>query len=118
IPSTTMKALLAYPWPGNVRQLKNALRVMIALLDDTDTVIELAHLPEDLVTAIADTPPHVAAAEDLRSCEQRLVRACLQRHGGNVSAAARELGITRTTLYRKLRQDEDARQNNDPSEST
>ncbi|MBT0961542.1 sigma-54-dependent Fis family transcriptional regulator [Denitromonas iodatirespirans] len=98
--------LRAYPWPGNVRQLKNALRVMVALLDDTDTVIEPAHLPEDLVTAMADTPPVVAASEDLRSCEQRLVRACLQRHGGNVSAAARELGITRTTLYRKLRQDE------------
>ncbi len=110
--------LRAYPWPGNVRQLKNALRVMVALLDDSDTVIELAHLPEDLVTAIADTPPHVHAAEDLRSCEQRLVRACLQRHAGNISAAARELGITRTTLYRKLRQDEEAKQNNTPQRDT
>lgn len=98
--------LRAYPWPGNVRQLKNALRVMVALLDDSDSVIEPAHLPEDLVAAMADSTPVVGAAEDLRSCEQRLVRACLQRHGGNVSAAARELGITRTTLYRKLRQDD------------
>ncbi|TVT49805.1 MAG: sigma-54-dependent Fis family transcriptional regulator [Denitromonas halophila] len=110
--------LRAYPWPGNVRQLKNALRVMVALLDDTDTVIDLKHLPEDLVTAIANTPAHTPAAEDLRSCEQRLVRACLQRHGGNVSAAARELGITRTTLYRKLRQDDNAAQDNAPGEPT
>ncbi|MFV0665133.1 MAG: sigma-54-dependent Fis family transcriptional regulator [Denitromonas sp.] len=107
--------LRSYPWPGNVRQLKNALRVMVALLDDADTVIEPTHLPEDLVAAMADTPP-IGAAEDLRSCEQRLVRACLQRHGGNVSAAARELGITRTTLYRKLRQDDDASQNSSPGE--
>ena len=103
--------LRSYPWPGNVRQLKNALRVMVALLDDADTVIEPAHLPEDLVAAMADAPAIVAEAEDLRSCEQRLVRACLQRHGGNISAAARELGITRTTLYRKLRQDDDTTNN-------
>ncbi len=103
--------LRSYPWPGNVRQLKNALRVMVALLDEADTVIEPAHLPEDLVAAMADAPAIVAEAEDLRSCEQRLVRACLQRHGGNISAAARELGITRTTLYRKLRQDDDTTNN-------
>lgn len=46
-------------------------------------------------------------SRDLRSTELRLIRDCLARHRGNVSAAARELGITRTTLYRKIRQHPD-----------
>jgi transcriptional regulator of acetoin/glycerol metabolism len=94
--------LRRHPWPGNIRQLKNVLRVAVALLGDDEELTE-HHLPEDILEESAETPKTPPGSSDLRATELRLVRACLARHEGNVSAAARELGITRTTLYRKLR---------------
>jgi transcriptional regulator of acetoin/glycerol metabolism len=99
----SVRAILRrHPWPGNIRQLKNVLRVAVALLGDDEELTE-QHLPEDILEESAETPKTPPGSSDLRATELRLVRACLARHEGNVSAAARELGITRTTLYRKLR---------------
>jgi len=93
-------------WPGNIRQLKNALRVALALLGDDEDLLTEAHLPDELLEDVhSETQDRLTPAScDLRSTELRLIRDCLARHRGNVSAAARELGITRTTLYRKMRQ--------------
>ncbi|MBL8446792.1 MAG: sigma-54-dependent Fis family transcriptional regulator [Zoogloeaceae bacterium] len=106
---SALSRLRRHAWPGNIRQLKNVLRVAIALLGEDEYVLTENHLPEELLEDLASegvdtlSPTH----RDLRSTELRLIRECLARHGGNVSAAARELGITRTTLYRKLRQTPD-----------
>ncbi len=106
---SALNRLRRHAWPGNIRQLKNVLRVAIALLGDNESVLTEEHLPEELLedlsseTSAALSPAH----RDLRSTELRLIRDCLTRHGGNVSAAARELGITRTTLYRQLRHTQD-----------
>src|SRR5574338_362644 len=99
--------LRSHRWPGNIRQLKNALRVALALLDDHEGVLTEEHLPEELMEDVGriDELGLAPPGGDLRSTELRLIRDCLARHRGNVSAAARELGITRTTLYRKLRQE-------------
>lgn len=100
--------LRRHAWPGNIRQLKNALRVALALLGDDEDLLTDAHLPDELMEDVAHgdhEPFPTPASRDLRTTELRLIRDCLARHGGNVSAAARELGITRTTLYRKLRQE-------------
>jgi sigma-54 dependent transcriptional regulator, acetoin dehydrogenase operon transcriptional activator AcoR len=89
-----LQRLRAYAWPGNLRQLRNFLRLSIALIGD-DGVLDMAALTGDMLEA--QNP-----ATGLRAAQHRLVQETLARHGGNISAAARELGITRTTLYRKL----------------
>ena len=80
-----------YPWPGNLRQLDNLLRTLLALVDD-GTVLTPDHLPATLRAA---QPAQRQTANTLHSL--------LQQHGGNASAAARALGISRSTFYRRLR---------------
>ncbi|AQH00958.1 sigma-54-dependent Fis family transcriptional regulator [Burkholderia sp. KK1] len=97
-----------HPWPGNFRQLSNVLRTASAMLDDHDTHIRVEHLPHDFVDELGervpahDAPPSASGAR-LADIEAGAVAAALKAHGGNVSATARALGISRTTLYRKLR---------------
>lgn len=111
-----------YRWPGNIRQMHNAIRVALALLDDGESVVGPSHLPEELFALEADheeqaaqgkvisSPkvvggiPAVAAgpAESLDVIERRAIEQVLQEEKGNVSAAARRLGISRNTLYRKM----------------
>ncbi|MCB1956204.1 MAG: sigma-54-dependent Fis family transcriptional regulator [Rhodocyclaceae bacterium] len=101
----TLDLLRRQAWPGNLRQMRNVLRVAIAMLSPDEHELRPSHLPEDGIDQNAShVPQPLPAGGDLRATERRLVRECLDRHDGNVSAAARELGITRTTLYRKLRQ--------------
>jgi transcriptional regulator of acetoin/glycerol metabolism len=97
-----------YRWPGNVRQLANALRTACALLGDEETQIERPHLPEDLVDELLGSAPATTRAvqdedADLRLQAQRQIDTVLQACQGNLSEAARRLGISRNTLYRKLR---------------
>ncbi len=107
VPQETLDVLRRHPWPGNLRQMRNVLRVAIAMLASDEHELLPAHLPEDCLDAGAGDESMPATSHgDLRAAELRIVRDCLARHAGNVSAAARELGITRTTLYRKLRQAE------------
>ncbi|HEV3427616.1 MAG TPA: sigma-54-dependent Fis family transcriptional regulator [Paraburkholderia sp.] len=107
-------------WPGNLRQLANVLRTA-AIMAEGEDAIELAHLPEDLIDDcdsaedaqapdLAADPPAVmpdiasdAAPARLADWQARLIDDTLSRHGGNVSAAARELGLARNTVYRHLR---------------
>jgi len=101
-------ALGAYRWPGNLRQLHNALRTAAALLADGELQISWPHLPEDLAddlqAARATRPPQVLADQeaDLRLQEAHTVARVVEVCQGNLSEAARRLGISRNTLYRKL----------------
>lgn len=88
--------LRRHPWPGNLRQLRNVLRLAVALLGD-ERVLTPEFLPSEFIDVATDQ-----VESGLRAAQTRLVRETVKRHGGNISAAARELGITRTTLYRKL----------------
>jgi transcriptional regulator of acetoin/glycerol metabolism len=91
-----------YAWPGNLRQLLHALRTACALLDEGESLIERQHLPDDLAAELA--PPAFAPAPGaLREQGDALIRQALAEAGGNVSEAARRLGIGRNTLYRRLR---------------
>ena len=97
-----------YRWPGNVRQLANALRTACALLGDEETLITHAQLPEDLLDELRASTPLAARTvqdedADLRVQAQRSIERVLQDCQGNVTEAARRLGISRNTLYRKLR---------------
>jgi transcriptional regulator of acetoin/glycerol metabolism len=97
-----------HPWPGNFRQLSNVLRTACAMLDDHDTHIHVEHLPHDFLDELrepdqADEAPTLQGGARLADIEASAVAASLKANGGNVSATARELGVSRTTIYRKLR---------------
>jgi Nif-specific regulatory protein len=86
--------LLAYRWPGNVRQLRNVIDSAVVLADGD--VIE----PHDL--GLRDGGSQMLDTLNIESWERRLIAEALQRAGGSVPDAARLLGIGRATLYRKI----------------
>jgi sigma-54 dependent transcriptional regulator, acetoin dehydrogenase operon transcriptional activator AcoR len=89
-------AIAAHPWPGNVRELKSTLAVA-KLGAGAASWIELAHLPPDFSTAPA------APRGELDVAERDALRRVLAECHGNLSEAARKLGVARSTLYRMLR---------------
>ncbi|MCC5809595.1 MAG: sigma-54-dependent Fis family transcriptional regulator [Ectothiorhodospiraceae bacterium] len=94
------RALLKQDWPGNVRELEHCLQRAL-LLSDTP-VLE----PEDLFDELT-TPPNAvgeeALADYLRAREYEHIRQALARHGGQITATARSLGISRKNLWEKMR---------------
>ena len=102
ISQKAQKALLAYPWPGNIRELQNILERGTALCQ-SDT-IEIEDLPTE-ITSQRSTGFLTAAAErglSLAQLEQEYIEQVLQQEGGNKTRAAQRLGLDRKTLYRKL----------------
>jgi transcriptional regulator with PAS, ATPase and Fis domain len=100
-------AFAAYPWPGNMRQLSNVLGTACALMGNDETVIEFSHLPDDVAEELVVLPDQrvVEDAEtDLRLQAGRCVQQAVRASRGNISEAALRLGISRNTLYRKLRE--------------
>lgn len=95
--------LLSHPLPGNVRQLKQALEVACVLAEGLGW-IEPAHLHLPYVPTEAGALPMGGRATTLREQNRLRVQQTLAACGGNVSEAARQLGISRTTLYRALRE--------------
>jgi two-component system NtrC family response regulator len=96
----TVDHLMRHPWPGNCRELRNALRCA-ALLAGTDA-IQPGHLPRALLRAAGEMAP-AAVPATLLAAEREHIRQTLEQVGGNRSRAARLLGIDRGTLARKLR---------------
>lgn len=96
-----MERLVAYGWPGNVRQLINVLRCAVALADDG--VIGLDCLPPEVMAVPAERRSVAQSLETTRdAAEAAHLQTTLEQHGGNVTSAARSLGINRATFYRKL----------------
>ncbi|CAM3994053.1 Acetoin catabolism regulatory protein [Pseudomonas reidholzensis] len=90
-----------FDWPGNIRQLEMVLRTALAMREEGQQVLGLEHLTDCLLDELAGA---TAPSGSLRESELELIRGALARHQGNVSAAAEALGISRATLYRKLKQ--------------
>jgi transcriptional regulator of acetoin/glycerol metabolism len=101
-------AFADFAWPGNLRQLVNALRTACALLDDDENRIGWQHLPDDLAEDLrqrrAPEPVLADAGENLRDVSAAAIARAISQSHGNMSAAARRLGISRNTLYRRLKQ--------------
>jgi two-component system response regulator AtoC len=105
-----MRRLMAHPWPGNVRQLENAIERALAMLGGR-TEIEVADLPPDLQPVEQDpVTPAVDLPEDgidlpamIAQIEKDLIDRALARTAQNRGAAARLLGLKRTTLVEKLK---------------
>jgi PAS domain S-box-containing protein len=92
----TMALLQRYPFPGNVRELQNAIEHAFVMCEGEELRPE--HLPEHINRA-AELSPRPLDGD----AERRLIEETLKRHGGNRSAAASELRMHRTTLWRKLK---------------
>ncbi|WP_454684730.1 sigma-54-dependent Fis family transcriptional regulator [Ancylobacter moscoviensis] len=105
-----LERLRHYSWPGNVRELRNVVDAMIALADGD--VIGLDDLPPELDghaplvprpgAAATDFPDAPAPAVDLKATERAAILAQVEACGGNLTEAARRLGIARSTLYLRL----------------
>ena len=108
ISAAVMDVFARHPWPGNVRQLHNVLRTAVALAEGG--VIDMQHLTQDfideLVDASAQPQLRSGAAESnmtLKAQSDEAIRLAMQQQAGNVSAVARQLGMSRNTLYRRLK---------------
>jgi two-component system response regulator AtoC len=123
VSSAAMKALMQYDWPGNVRELENCVERAVAL--GNGHVIDLGDLPPSIATGAAgtalaprsaepdpdlvDTDVPVAAAHaplsttDLEDIERATIQRVFEQVKGDKTLAGRMLGISRATLYRKLK---------------
>jgi sigma-54 dependent transcriptional regulator, acetoin dehydrogenase operon transcriptional activator AcoR len=105
ISTAARQALKSYSWPGNIRQLQNAVEFAKAIC--ATGVIEVADLPELVCRTriLADPLPSMSSIRGETGpavgTDAELV-ALLQEHGWNISRAARVLGVARTTLYRRI----------------
>lgn len=96
--------LASMPWPGNVRQLVSVLRSLMAL-GNAGTTLTQADLPDNLRVrqpSASSTAAATLPSDDLHAIELRAIDDALAACAGNVTAAARKLGISRCTIYRRL----------------
>jgi Transcriptional regulator containing PAS, AAA-type ATPase, and DNA-binding domains len=100
-----MNTLLAYDWPGNVRELRTAIEHGVVMTSGPKVTVR------DLPRAIRESAGNASGAStvaekvnplDLAETEKRLITQALASTGGNITAAANQLGISRRTLHRKL----------------
>jgi transcriptional regulator of acetoin/glycerol metabolism len=97
-----------YYWPGNLRELASMLRTACLMLEDGENVLQLHHLSEEGAVALQGVAPKAAPvamevpAGSLREKSDVLISAAVTAAGGNIAAAARNLGISRNTLYRRM----------------
>jgi two-component system, NtrC family, response regulator AtoC len=107
VPEALMRRLQAYPWPGNIRQLKNVITNAVILSDGAEiSNLEFgeSHAPPGEIPLEGDL--HTTMAHYAAEAEGRIIRAALEKNGRNVSKTARALGISRKTLYEKMRRHE------------
>jgi formate hydrogenlyase transcriptional activator len=99
IPETTMDAFIAYPWPGNIRELQNLIERSVIRSDD-------GVLPNPLLSSQTNPIPTVAPQGTLREHEVTLILETLRAAGGMIGGprgAAARLGLKRTTLVSKMK---------------
>ena len=95
------KALLSYRWPGNVRELRNVME-RAAILQESGEVLEADRLPAEIRTPGAGTMAG-GGAGSLEEIERDHILRAYEEHGKKITPVAKALGISRTTLYEKLK---------------
>ncbi|MEO0069652.1 MAG: sigma-54 dependent transcriptional regulator [candidate division WOR-3 bacterium] len=97
----TMQILMAHNYPGNVRELENIIEHAFVVCEGG--LIEPTHLPEFLKPSDLSVAPAPSTALTLKELEKQFILETLRRHNWNRLAAARALGIHKTTLFRKIK---------------
>ena len=97
--SEAMRLLLTYPWPGNVRELENTIEHTVVLAKGDR--IEAADLPDQILNALSSA--QAASQKTIQENEMQLLKEVLEECNWNKTAAATRLGISRSTLYEKLK---------------
>ena len=92
----TLEKVTGYSWPGNIRELKHAIERAV-IMSDSCTI-----LPEDILLAEKRQSPLLIRKPTLDFVEKETIKAALQNNLGNISHTAKELSITRQTLYAKI----------------
>ena len=101
IAAEALSLLMAYDWPGNIRELENAIERAFILC--TGGYINIGHLPEDLTAHVPATGNGSLIRSAHETLDAQAILAAVCRNGYNRVAAAKDLGIHKTTLFRKIK---------------
>jgi two-component system, NtrC family, response regulator HydG len=98
IAANTIKRLQKYKWPGNIRELQHAIERSVIMSDNNILT------PEDFffLNQAPDNPSKMSDNYNLDDVEKMVIQKAVTKHAGNISKAAKELGLTRASLYRRL----------------
>lgn len=98
LPAVTIKKLQKYHWPGNIRELQHAIERAVIMSDGP------ALTPDDFFFLAQKSENEEPASNsfNLDEVERNVIQKAINKHGGNISKAAKELGLTRASLYRRL----------------
>lgn len=96
--SSTLKKMTKYPWPGNIRELQHAIERAIIMSEGNIL------MPDDFFFLVqkTDNPSEAVDNLNLDDVEKNVILKAVNKHSGNISKAAKELGLTRASLYRRL----------------
>ena len=102
MPHHVLNVLMKYEFPGNVRELENIIEHAFVLCHSSQ--IEIEHLPKEFIEKFAeDKTSKKKSAGRIKEAENNLIIDALKKHAGNRSKAAEELGIDKSTLWRKIK---------------
>ena len=98
VPVITMKRLENYQWPGNVRELQHAIERSVIMCESNEL------LSSDFFFAASSNKDETFVLDNynLENVEKTVIQKVLREHNGNITKAAKELGLTRTSLYRRM----------------
>ena len=96
--ASTLKKMTKYPWPGNIRELQHAIERAIIMSEGNIL------MPDDFFFLVQKTDNPTEASDNLNldDVEKNVILKAVNKHSGNISKAAKELGLTRASLYRRL----------------
>ena len=95
-----MSFFLSYKWPGNIRQLKHVLEY--AFIVCKSDLIQIHHLPQNIRRENSEPAQIPETETEMAIVSEEKIREALAKTGGNKARAAKLLGISRQTIYRKL----------------
>ena len=101
-----LECLIAYPFPGNVRELENEIERAVAMTADGN-LIEISNLSDKIRSRLVTEPPWVKLQGSLKEMVEELEKSVLirilEKHGGNKTKVAKELGLSRNGLMKKMK---------------